>query len=312
MDKLDHALDEAWNRVGADLAQNPAAAARRFARSLGPTYQRPLRSWALVLRAADKRLPVGDVVDYVEWDPQVPVQCAVEEITFHGETIRELCAPIRISWPGVSIDAAARICGVNRSTIHNWVRAGRVVMDVYPHRGGMTRQAKKQIWTRAPIEPGGDVYAAPWGSIRPYVAESVPDTFVQSIRKTHRVVNRNPMCFFQCSRCDKWMKKLYWPQPIWTMAMALGETIEPGASRISGTRSEDDLNQFTDGFVCRLCAGLIYESVERRSRPAPGYRVDVWDRFITRISAGVLHARDVRCEPADSAARHVFARSQAP
>ena len=304
MDQLDHALDEAWNRVRAELVRDPLKAARRFARALGPTYQRPLRSWALVLRAADKRLPVGDVVNYVEWDPQFGVQCAVEQITFHGPTIRQLCAPIRIPWPGVSIDAAARCCGVNRSTIHNWVRAGRVVMDVYPHRGGMTRQAKKQIWTRAPIEPGGDVYTASWGSIRPYAAEGVPDTFVQSIPKTHRVVNRNPMCFFQCPRCDKWMKKLYWPQPIWTIAMALASRPVPGRSVLeSGSVSasmrspEDDFNQFTDGFVCRLCAGLIYESVERRSRPARGYRVDVWDRFITRISAGVLRARDVRCEP---------------
>ncbi len=290
MDDIDRALEDAWHRasIGDDEAQ------RRLQRYLGPTYQRPLRSWSLVLRAHDQRLPIGKVLDYEQFDDEGP-DCAVSRITLTGELIHSLCVPITIPWPGVTINAAALRFGVNRSSIHNWAKKGRIVMDVYPKRGGkVNRCSVKRVWTRSPIDPTGDIYAGPWGTIRQHIAQRIPQDFQQSLLRTHRYLRTTVMAFMRCPKCAKWMKNLYWPQPIWTLKMASG--LASADLRHPGTEgSTNELYRwFTDGFVCRECAGFIYESVEHRSRPAPGYRVDSWDRFVKRISAGLLHGCEVR------------------
>jgi len=277
MDDIDRALEDAWHNasIGDDEAH------RRLQRYLGPTYQRPLRSWSLVLRAHDQRLPVGEVVKYQQFDDDGP-DCAVSRITLTGQLIRSLCGPITIPWPGVTINAAAKRFGVNRSTIHNWAKKDRIVMDVYPKQGGtVNRCSEKRVWTRTPLDPAGDVYAGPWGTLRQHVAERIPAEFHQSLLRTHRYLRTTVMAFMRCPKCDKWMKNLYWPQPIWTMKMAMGSD------------GRYLCCWYTDGFVCRECAGFIYESVERRSRPAAGYSVDSWDRFVRRISGGVLAGDDV-------------------
>ncbi len=286
MDDIDRALADAWHRatIDADEAQ------RRRRRYLGPTYQRPVRSWALVLRAHDRRLPTGELVNYEQFDDDGP-DCAVSRITLTGELVRTLCGPITIPWPGVTINAAAKRFGVNRSTIHNWAKKGRIVMDVYPKRGGKkNRCSEKRVWTRSPLDPAGDVYAGPWGTIRQYIAQRVPRDFQQSLLRTHRYLRTTVMAFMRCPKCAKWMKNLYWPQPIWTLEMAMG--MASRGQGIEGSR-EELYRRYADGFVCRECAGFVYESVERRSRPAAGYRVDCWDRFVRRVSGGVLGGDDV-------------------
>lgn len=282
MDDLDRALADAWHRATIHADEAP----QRLRRYLGPTYQRPLRSWALVLRAHDRRLPSGEVVNYEQFDDDGP-DCAVSRITLTGELVATLCGPITIPWPGVTINAAAKRFGVNRSTIHNWAKKGRIVMDLYPKRGGKkNRCSEKRVWTRSPLDPAGDVYAGPWGTIRQHIAQRVPHDFQQSLLRTHRYLRTTVMAFMRCPKCAKWMKNLYWPQPIWTLRMASGhQGIEASREELCGW--------YTDGFVCRECAGFVYESVERRSRPLPGYRVDCWDRFVRRISGGVLGGDDV-------------------
>ena len=89
-----------------------------------------------------------------------------------------------------------------------------------------------------------------------------------------------------CPGCGQWVFKLYWSTRLTTLAMVLG-----GAWAEAAWEENDGL--VGDGFVCRRCAGLVYESSERTSRPAPGRGVDVWDRFVKRISGGALRGREV-------------------
>ncbi len=282
MDDIDRALEDAWHHATFDADQ----AQRRLQRYLGPTYQRPLRSWSLVLRAHDKRLPIDEVVKYEQFDDDGP-DCAVSRITLTGELIHSLCGPVTIPWPGVTINAAAKRIGVNRSTIHNWAKKGWIVMDVYPKRGGkINRCSEKRVWTRSPLDPAGDVCAGPWGTIRQNLAQRVPHDFQQSLLRTHQYLRTTVLAFMRCPNCDKWTKNLYWPQPIWTMKMASGHQGTEGSR-------EELCRWYADGFVCRECAGFIYESVERRSRSSAGYRVDCWDRFVRRLSGGVLGGDDV-------------------
>lgn len=85
--------------------------------------------------------------------------------------------------------------------------------------------------------------------------------------------------------CGRLVYKLYLPMPTWTLVSAMGGASEPARS--------DGL-----AFRCLRCAGLLYESAERRSSPGvrkdgSRRRVDTQVRFIKRISCGVLRGRDL-------------------
>jgi len=287
MDDIDRALLAALGRVWPELENDPDELCRRFAAHAGPTYSRPLRTWSLVLRAHDTRLEGRCrccVTEYMTWDEDGP-ECAVEALELTGEIVRELCRPVYIDWPGVSVDDAAARFGVNRTTIHRWAKAGRVVMDVYPRRSRRnTHRADRQVWTRSPIDPTGDLLTGPWNTIRQGLADRIPLEWTQVVERTHKCLGTiSIMRFFRCPDCGRWTTKLLLPCSIWTMLQALDlcERL-PGAA---------------DHFTCWRCAGVIYESAERTSRPAPGRRVNTWDRFVKRISAGVLRDHDFPSHP---------------
>ncbi|MCH8342691.1 MAG: hypothetical protein IH983_01745 [Planctomycetes bacterium] len=294
MDQLDVNLFDAWHRVTRELRKNPREAAKRRKGSLRPTLARPLRSWSLTLRADDKRIAAGAVVRYMRWPgtPDGPL-CAVEAVTLTANDVRRFCRPIVIPWPGVSIDEAARRCGVNRATIHQWAKRGRVVMDYYACNPASARQANpnhrlaaKRVWTRRPIDPSGDVICGPWGQMRQALPDRISRFWQQTLLRSHRPTTPGAYIrFFACPRCRRWMKNVYWPMPVWTIAQAMGLQIQE--SRMASAAL------WSKGFICRHCAGLIYESVERRSRPSPGRHVDVWDRFVQRVSGGMLRGREV-------------------
>jgi len=328
MNELDLELFRAWHRVRDKLQDDPEEAAKRAASSGQSTYARPVRSWCLVLRANDKRIDTHcamDVVEFIEWDEDSP-QCAVEAVELTGDAVRELCAPVRIIWPGVSIDEAARIFGVNRTTILRWGNSraarknrnnqyrkmsgfedsqspaspdgvfprepyttrteGRLVIDWY--RKGNSQdlhRAIKRVWTPRPVDPAGHVWAADWGGLIVDLTHHVCENWSQTVHRTYRLLSPGTYTrFVACPNCRKWCYKLYWPQQIWTVSDAQGVT-----SGLMAASHHDG----PDGFVCRRCAKLIYESAERTSKPAPGRTVNTWNRFIKRISAGWLDGGDV-------------------
>lgn len=266
------------------------------------TYTRPLRSWALALRANDKRIDTycdPTTVDYHEWNEDSPL-CAIDEIVLSAAIIKRLCGPISIPYPGVSIDEAARILGVNRTTIFRRARSqhSQLVIDYYCKRYGRDlHRAEKLVWTRSPINPNGDVWTVPWDEPRVGGRElhlNIASDWSQIIRRTHRpLATRVYSRFLQCPQCGSWNYILFFPQPIWTVGDQVGTKQSPHPSpsatadlRLPGERG-------LDGFVCRTCAKLIYESAERTSRPAPGRCVNVWDRYVKRATDGRLCGRDL-------------------
>jgi hypothetical protein len=85
----------------------------------------------------------------------------------------------------------------------------------------------------------------------------------------------------------------------WTMADALGERHREHGSRAKPPAAE--MGKSPEGFYCRRCSGVVYESSERTSVSSTGCRVDVWDRFVRRISAGVLRGSEVRVKQEEAA-----------
>ena len=320
-DDLDRALIEAWQRAQAQLKDDPEALARVMRRREMAAYARPLRSWALVLRANDKRLPN---------DP------SRGEVVVDAEAVGMWCSPVCIRYPGVSLDAAAGLFGVNRTTVARWASpadctwwrdvkrqmqafeddsrfgrpsvyrvVGRRLVLEHEHNRANVKRSVTRVWTPGfdGLDAGGEVWSGDWGRLRVGLADRVPEGFEQRLVRLERGLGGGDGAKPQAARvrvlqwvcpqvdggCGRLVYKLYLAMPNWTLLAALGGVAAP-------------VDRQGLLFLCRRCAGLLYESCERSSSPGRGRgggrrRVDVWDRFIKRISGGVLGGGDLQlCE----------------
>ena len=285
VDELDHQLMRAWSRITPSLRDDPDEAIKRLKRALGPTLARPLRSWSLALRADDKR------IDADEHDT-----AGHECVILTADDVRALCAPVRLEYPGVSVNEAAHRLGVNKTTIYR--RSHPHDIRIPRHKNAHTRQLWRDIyindadrkrdavciWAPSPVDPAGEVWSMPWGILRRHLAQWVAEDFAQRLlRRAHRCGGRAVVRHWRCPTCARASSKLYLPFPVWTLPAALA------APEIA----EQSCRPMQERFTCRRCAGLIYESAERTARPARHRHVNVWHRFIQRISAGLLQGHEV-------------------
>jgi len=317
--ELDRVLLSAWHRAQERLTQDPDALAAVFRRRQMSAYARPLRSWSLVLRANDKRIPDDNTQGAVALD---------------AERVRAWCSPVKIPYPGVSLDDAACLFGVNRTTVARWanpidsqrtwwqevqrqireqgdlwyppstylVQGTHLMLEHFVNQANIKRSTTL-VWTPGiyGLDGGGEVWSADWGELRVGLAERVPGDFLQQLQRVDRRLDgagcsasparrvRSRVFQWVCPEddggCGRLVYKLYLPMPTWTLMQALG-----------GVTTPIDLHGLA--FRCLRCAGLLYESAERTSSPGRRRRggrrrVDVWDRFIKRISGGVLRGGEV-------------------
>lgn len=320
-DDLDRALLDAWERAYQRFRNDPEQLERIVKRFSGPTYTRPLRSWALVLRANDKRIPDDNAQGVVQLD---------------ALRVRTWCAPVVIDYPGVPIDEAARLFGVNRTTVARWASpekrtwwqavkeqmaglgddarfgrpavyrvTGRRLMLEHDLNRANPKRSVTRVWTPGyhGLDPGGEVWSGPWGQARRGLIQKVPaDLTQQLVRVDRRLGGDGPdgsagrvacrvmlwVCPAQSGGCGRRVYKLYLPMPAWTLVEAIG-----------GGAGRRPMDAEDAAFVCQRCAGLVYESSERRSSPGKGpsgqrRRVDVFARFIRRVSGGALSASACR------------------
>jgi len=181
----------------------------------------------------------------------------------------------------------------------------RLVKDVYRNLADRKRD-KVRVWTMRAIDPGGEVYTEAWGDVRQHLANQLPDGFAQTIvRQPRKLGGTTPTWMWVCpqsepdragpvldnrrAKCLGRVYKLYCPLPPWTIPAAMG-LIERDDAMGDAWR-----DVATHRFMCRNCAGLVYESSERnwRSGDARGSAAIAWDRFVQRMSMGVVRGRDV-------------------
>ena len=327
---LDRTLMSAWGRAFEKLKDEPEQLDRILRRRGMSTYARPLRSWSLVLRSNDKRIDDDNTQGFVRMD---------------RAAILHLCSPVHIPYPGVSLDEAAHRFGVNRTTVSRWanpidssltwwqeiqqqirelgdtlyppktyrVRGQRLMLEHELNRANIKRSVTR-VWTPTAdgLDPGGEVWSADWGRLRSGLAQQVPLDFVQELQRLDRRLNRNGtptsatpipsrvlqwVCPAADGGCGRRVYKLYLSMPTWTLWQALG-----------GLEMEKGVADSAMCFLCKSCAGLVYESSERTSTPGirnngQPRRLDVWDRFLKRISGGVLTRKDVPWPVAGAAGR---------
>lgn len=205
----------------------------------------------------------------------------------------------------------------------------RLMLDYTLNRSNRKRDVVR-VWTPYAygVDPGGEVWSADWGWVRRRLVELVPSGFSQSLMRVDRRLSAKSrvwqwVCPVGDGGCGRRVYKLFLPMPVWTLGAALWSEAEASrcrrpsgfyqgvsevgcfdaASSADGLMLEDDWREAGrreawGAFLCGRCCRLVYESSERRSSPGvrrdgSRRRVDVWDRFVKRISGGVLSGGEV-------------------
>jgi DNA-binding CsgD family transcriptional regulator len=174
MDAFDLALANAYTRMAAQLRDDPAEARRRASRFL-LTVGRPIRAWSLCLRASDTRITESTAIIH---DRTAAASGRPHAITLTGETIRMMCAPVLIDWPGIDAGKAAALLGQSRRTIAGWIKRG--LFEVRHRRSksvGKRGSPVPFIWSARKINPNMKSGRAPdliWGSLWEYMHEQIP------------------------------------------------------------------------------------------------------------------------------------------
>lgn len=295
MDPLDTALLNATPKARGD-------------RPLGPHLNQPLRSWSLALRAGDRRwapgIPHEELAERPEGErvhdeplPATPNGARdAEVLCLSAQVVRDMCAPIRIESPGVPIAEAAERFGVSPLTIRRWVKQDLFVVDAI-WRGRTSPYPRKfpachytLVWTPDGLDPAGEVWSPSWGARRRHMIDDLPEDFQQMLLRVQRPIGaQGAQWQWVCPSCEKMVFKVYLPMLPLDIRQHLHVPPKPGGPPRGYYAPEKGAARF----VCRKCAGLVYESAERTSKDGDGKACDWFDRFIQRLTRGALRGSDL-------------------
>ncbi|MEM9882908.1 MAG: hypothetical protein AAF800_08320, partial [Planctomycetota bacterium] len=270
---------------------------------------RGLRSFTLVLRANDRRLPDHNTAGAVPLTP---------------DAVAEFCAPIHLPPPGRSRADTAHLLGVGPSALPARVRAGHLIKHT-PHPRPSTRSGKypgdpprPHVHFYAPpphhlIHPVPDVQSADWGHLNQHLHErprNLPQhptdahgqPWQQTLFRTVRQLRpHDPKPQYErfewlCPTCPPppegspegqsphLAQRLYWPfHPLNLPAYLnfdfhqLAPELPAHAIEQIQNHQSNIQNPLTPGFTCRRCLqrrfggqGLTYESTEFTSHNGKG------------------------------------------
>lgn len=295
--------------------------------------EKPLRSFALCLRANDRRLPDHNTVGAVVLD---------------ADEVARLCAPIHLPPPGVPRADVARLLGISPQALTARVRHGHLVK----HQPFAAARADRKhgeaprpnVFYHAPpphhlVAPVADTQSADWGSLNqnlhqrprqisaprsrlagdPKGPTSPAPPWHQTLHRTVRQLHPNPQSLnpnsrkkyerfeWHCPDCDQYAQRLYWPFRPLTLPAYLGFDFTqlapelPPAQIINlQSKIKNEAQPFTPGFTCRPCLiqqfggrGLTYESTEFTSHNGKHVPKNTWHLFIQRLTMNLLTGREV-------------------
>jgi hypothetical protein len=254
-----------------------------------PRYPHPL---ALEVHDADHALRLG----------------TPHAITLDGETIRDLTRPVSIAWPGVEWTIAAAMLGRHPCSIARWIKRGvlRVFERRPAHALGRGGRPIPIVWSPSPLDPNAFEAAAPdpvWGTLWRHLSDRMPLNYALTVTRVPRDrpvtvrsreggrwidIRRRGWEFICPGRlnldgslraCGRRCTRLYAPQTIWTLPMALGPDeafdlapdSEPDCDPDSDPDSRQDTGQSSDVEICtKLDKRSSARSRAARS-PAPAH-----------------------------------------
>ncbi|MFN3168192.1 MAG: hypothetical protein ACE37H_14110 [Phycisphaeraceae bacterium] len=314
MDPLDSLLLESWHNVSNELQNKPWKLARRMERVQRKELRRPVRAWAVALRANDARIGGEDLYS-PGGDEGAIERCRrgyTHPVMLRGRRVRELCKARRIDWPGVWIDEAARQLGRDVRTVYRWSDTGALRYRK-EHEPGRRGKASRWVWSDTAIDPQANDGRGPWsawGSLWQGLSERIPEDFEQRVERVPRLRDsakdrrtrgdawpgRYRGWDWRCPGrrvadgtvpgrhvpCGRVCKKLWLPLPAWTIGDALGG--RAGAAWEAMPRFERGAGR--RGFACARCWGLRFDCPMSNPQAA-------WNRFVSVVSGGLLYGREV-------------------
>lgn len=182
MDRIDVALTEAWNRLEPRVRADRVEAVRRALRRTRALLTRPVRAWCLCLRADDRRLNMWACVP-----KYLPEERLAHDIVVFSDTIRALCKPVNVPWPGWDWERAARALGRHPESIRWWIKRG-VFQVRYRNAFSMGKRGKPvpEVWCHGPLDPNADLGRPPdpvWGSLWQTHWKRVPDDLEFALKR---------------------------------------------------------------------------------------------------------------------------------
>lgn len=294
MDALDAALLSAWSQLSQKLREDRAAALHRAQRLTRATLRRPVRPWCCCIRASDTRLlqktkapPAGGERG---WGGRTPKNSTPQLLHLSPKTLRSLCAPIYIDWPGQRWTLVAQQLGQHCETLRSWITRG-VFESRTQHPGTFGSRGKPVpvLWTKSPIDPNAELGRAPdphWGTLWLDLHKEIPDAASLTVQRVpvfnpytrrdgsidHRFRGYRFLCPGLTTPCNRKVDRLYLPIPVWTIHQS---------QHASLTRQPE--HQDTR-WACHHCHNIKYISFITK---------DGWNEFIAHLTSGLLYGHEV-------------------
>ena len=298
------ALDEAWRRIGPKLANDPTELAARKSRRRLKCFMRPPRAWCLAVRASDRRVTpmyVAMVPDRpVVRDPHTDrIIHREHEVTLDAPTLRWLCRPVAITWPGETVDEIARRIGVGIEAVRRAVKntsTAELLCPTPPHdRGrregpleirhekGPSGQLRTILYRHGYFDPSmipwNRTEDPEWGTMWRFVADHIPPDLSQILVRRPVMRTMNGHHAFRgwnwlCPGCKRLVPRLFYP--VIDLVRARFVTPEPDGS--------PDESAAPQCFACHTCHGVY--SFGRLTK-------NDWNSLVSYLSGGLLYGREV-------------------
>lgn len=245
MDSIDVALLEAWGRLAVAVKRDRVEAMRRSLRRTRGALSRPVRAWCLCLRASDRRLKRYGYVPKGYAEHRLP-----HSLLLDSDSVRELCKPVSIPWPGVDWEHAAAMLGRDEESLRAWMKSGALqVKHSAAFPAGKRGRPVPWVWSRGALDPNADHGRAPhgvWGTLWQWLWRSVPDDLLFELKRApvtradgrtgepkHRgwqwvCPGRGAWSLVDGEwlrgpgTCGRLVSRVFVPMPVWTLMDAMG------------------------------------------------------------------------------------------
>ncbi len=176
MDDVELAILNAWHALAPALARDPEELRRRLARrDRSKLLSAAPRAWCLALRANDTRL------EHFAFSPPRLLTASTsepQEITLTRDNIVHLCAPVRLTAPGQTLDEVAALLGTTRQGLLGARVAGVFKTHYVRGLGGRGGKPRPLLYTDQFLDPASRNFASPddlWSWTASFLAHRLPD-----------------------------------------------------------------------------------------------------------------------------------------